>query len=76
MAKTTRKPVDTSKPRPGLEITSKRESFWRCGRQFFRTQPTVIPLDELEADEIERLQGDPDLVVQVVEIAPVDTASA
>lgn len=68
MGKTVSKSVDKTKPRPGLEITSKRESFWRCGRQFFRAEPVIVPLDELDKDESERLQGDPDLVVKEVVI--------
>lgn len=76
MAKSTAKPVDKTKPRPGLEITSKRESWWRCGRQFFRNQAVVVPVDELEDGQGERLKTDPDLVVKEVEIPGEPAAEA
>lgn len=74
MGKTTNKTVDQTKPRPALEITSKRDSFWRCGRQFFRSAPVLVPLDELEEGQLDRLTQEPELVVKEVEIPAVPAA--
>lgn len=73
--KSATKSVDKTRPRPGLEITSKRESFWRCGRQFFRHEPVTVPVDDLTEGQLERLREDPELVVQDVEI-PAEPVAA
>ena len=52
----------------GLKIVSRPPSFYRCGRMF-TVEPTVIPLSELSADEVQRLQEEPLLVVTEVDIA-------
>lgn len=65
----------TTKPKPagpankGLKIVSRPASFMRCGRQFTGS-PTTIALADLSADEVERLQAEPNLVVSEVDIEP------
>lgn len=77
MGKSTTKAADKSKPRAALSITSKRDTFGRCGYRFLRNEPTLIALDELEPDEIERLRSEPELVVHDDEIpAEVATGNA
>ena len=55
------------KKRPALKIHATRDSRWRAGRNFGRSD-TIIPLDELSKEEIAMLKGDKVLVVEEVEI--------
>ena len=66
---------DKGKPVAGLRVASKGASFCRAGRRFTR-DPVDIPLAELSDEQVRRLRNEPALVVQDVEIGPVDTASA
>ena len=66
---------DKGKPVAGLRVASKGASFCRAGRRFTR-DATDIPLAELSAEQVEALRTEPSLVVQDVEIGPVDAASA
>lgn len=61
-------PPDPSKPRPGLRITSRRESFRRFGRQFSRNEPVIVPLDEIDQAELERVEEEGELVIEKIEI--------
>lgn len=45
-----------------VTVTARKESFWRCGRQFSRT-PVVLNVDELAAGELETLRTEPWLTV-------------
>ena len=54
----------------GLKIVSRPPAFYRCGRMF-TAEPTVIALSDLSADEVQRLQDEPLLVVTEVDIAEV-----
>jgi hypothetical protein len=55
----------------GLEVSSRRPSFWRGGQQF-TTEPRVLALAELSAEQAEqiRAEGEPggQLVVTEVDI--------
>ena len=52
----------------GLKIVSRPAAFYRCGRMF-TAEPTVIPLSELTAEEVQRLKDETLLVVTEVDIA-------
>lgn len=58
----------------GLQITARRDSFWRAGIQFFGDKAKTIPLTDLTAEQIEeiRMEGNPggQLLVIEVEIPP------
>lgn len=53
----------------GLKIVSRPASFMRCGRRF-TAEPTVVALSDLTAEEVDRLQAEPALVVSEVDIEP------
>ena len=53
--------------RPALKIHATRDSRWRAGRNFGRSD-TIIPLDDLSEEEITMLKADQVLVVEEVEI--------
>lgn len=52
----------------GLKIVSRPAGFMRCGRMF-TAEPTTIALSDLTVDEVDRLNAEPLLVVQEVDIA-------
>lgn len=56
----------------GLQVSSKRESFWRGGQQF-TTEPRVVPLADLSPEQAEqiRAEGEPggQLVVAEIDLA-------
>lgn len=56
----------------GLEVTARRDSFWRAGLQFTR-EARVVPLAELTDDQAEAIRAEGDggqLVVTEVDIDP------
>jgi hypothetical protein len=56
----------------GLEVTARRESFWRAGLQFTR-EARVVPLAELTPEQADAIRTEGDggqLVVSEVDIAP------
>lgn len=57
-----------------LRIRALRDSFWRCGRQFFR-EPVDIPEAQLSAGEIDVLCAEPLLAVERIEIAALADAA-
>lgn len=62
----------------GLEVVSRRESFWRCGMQFTQT-PRTLALADLSEEQAERLraEGEPggQLVVTEVDLPAAAKAS-
>lgn len=52
---------------PALSIVAHQDVRYRAGRQFTREE-TIIPIEELDEEEIEKLQGDPLLTVTDTEI--------
>lgn len=60
-----------------LIIKSLQEGYRRCGRAFSSSTPTVLEIDKLSAEEIERFKTDPGLVVvEAAKGADVATAHA
>jgi hypothetical protein len=53
-----------------LEVTARRASFWRAGLQF-TTEPRVLPLAELSAEQAEQIRAEGDggqLVVTEIDL--------
>lgn len=55
----------------GLKVTARPASFRRGGFTF-TGEARVIPLSELTAAQVEQITSDPNLVSQLVDIAPPD----
>lgn len=50
-----------------LHVVAKTNSFWRCGRQF-GPAPTIIPIADLEEEELQRLKSETMLVAVEVDV--------
>ncbi len=62
------------KPIPGLRVRSVPPSFWRSGRQWTR-EAQEVPTSAFTLDQVAALRGEPNLVVEDIELAPVETES-
>ena len=58
---------DEDSTRPGLRVSSRGERFWRAGIQFTR-EPQDLPLNDLNEEQIDAIQGESMLVVEEVDI--------
>jgi hypothetical protein len=64
------KPVAAGPADKALEVSSRRASFWRAGLQF-TTEPRVLPLAELSAEQAEQIRDEGDggqLVVAEIDL--------
>lgn len=54
-----------------LRVSSRPESFFRCGRKFTRT-PVDVPLADLKPAELKALKAEPMLAAFEVDVKPND----
>lgn len=60
---------------PGLAVTSSRDGFWRCGRQWSKAEQ-LVALADLTEEEFDLICNEPLLTVTYVDLAPQVKESA